>query len=65
MILTPYDLETELWKKIFKHYETLLVATQRELEKNLTLEQTAACRGRARLLRQLMNTEDKNNVRIN
>lgn len=62
--LTPFDLESELFRKFKKHYEGLLSDTQRDLEKNLSIEQTASLRGRAKLLRQLINIEDKNNVRI-
>jgi Trp operon repressor len=54
LILTDDDKNSELWKKLLAHLDGLIVQSQRSLEKlSLSPDDTAALRGRIRVLRQL------------
>jgi hypothetical protein len=63
MNLSDRERESDLWRKLSAHLEGLLEAQRSDLEKTTNTElQTAALRGRVKLIRQLLKL---GNVPIN
>jgi hypothetical protein len=61
LIFNQLDRRSETWLKVSKHMKEVLDKECRELEKtSITIEQTAALRGRIKLLRSFIALDEIN-----
>ena len=54
MPITEQELNSVLWKKLVAHLNELLAKSQKQNEKSIGIEDTAALRGRIKTLREIL-----------
>lgn len=59
MILSHYDQQSDLWRRLNDHFNVLLNDCRTELEKDLDERSSCVIRGKIKILKQLISMDSK------